>query len=132
MADTKIVWNENAFGWNGVVGTWLDRKLHELEVGAKASVGVETGELQQKIEVKKHPKIRENLSGSVGANPDEDLEGYAAMHHNGTKPHIITPKNPNGLLKFRSKGKLVYAKKVHHPGTKPNNYLTRWLRILFS
>jgi hypothetical protein len=36
-----------------------------------------------------------------------------------TQPHLIVPKDPNGLLRYwdRSGGK-VFAKVVHHPGTR--------------
>ena len=41
---------------------------------------------------------------------------------NGTKAHIIKPKRCKAL-KFTSGGKVIYAKKVRHPGTKANPFL---------
>jgi len=46
----------------------------------------------------------------------------------GTKPHLIRPKKKGGVLVFNSKGVKVFTKLVHHPGQKPNNFMTRALR----
>lgn len=47
----------------------------------------------------------------------------------GTKPHVITPKRGRYLV-FTPKGASgpVYARVVHHPGTKANNFLLKALR----
>lgn len=47
----------------------------------------------------------------------------ALMHHEGTRPHVITP-NKASVLVFEMDGQLMFATIVHHPGTKPNRYLT--------
>ena len=44
----------------------------------------------------------------------------------GTAPHEIRPRTKK-VLKFETKGGTVYARVVHHPGTKPNNFLMRAL-----
>jgi len=59
----------------------------------------------------------------------------------GTKPHIIEPKRPGGLLRFRTgyiaktlpnhlgswgggaNGSVVIRRSVRHPGTKPRNFI---------
>ena len=41
----------------------------------------------------------------------------------GTRPHIIRPRNAKAL-RFRIRGRTVYARVVHHPGNKG----TRWFR----
>jgi hypothetical protein len=46
----------------------------------------------------------------------------------GTKKHIIRPKKKGGVLVFNSKGTKVFARIVHHPGTKPNDFMSRALR----
>lgn len=36
-----------------------------------------------------------------------------------TAPHLIVPKDPNGMLRYWDRfGNLVFAKVVHHPGTR--------------
>lgn len=41
----------------------------------------------------------------------------------GTQPHVIRPRNKKAL-RFRYRGRIVFAKVVHHPGNKA----TRWFR----
>lgn len=49
---------------------------------------------------------------------------------NGTRPHLIKPRRVNGVLRFEvDGGRVVYTKLVRHPGTKPNNFLGRALRL---
>ncbi|MFE7530877.1 hypothetical protein ACFU7Y_34960 [Kitasatospora sp. NPDC057542] len=45
----------------------------------------------------------------------------------GTRPHIIRPRNRRAL-RFEVAAQVVYARLVHHPGTRPNNFLGRALR----
>lgn len=52
---------------------------------------------------------------------------YAAAVNDGTRPHIIRPRNAQAL-RFRIGGRVVYAKVVHHPGTRANPFLDRALR----
>jgi hypothetical protein len=47
---------------------------------------------------------------------------------NGTAKHIIRPRRPGGVLRFTVNGRIIYAKIVHHPGTKPNNFMIEALR----
>lgn len=68
--------------------------------------------------------------------PSRDLEGHvvaipkhAIFVHAGTKPHVILPKKPGGVLRFRTRtGVVVYARMVKHPGTAPNEFLWRALK----
>ena len=41
---------------------------------------------------------------------------YAKYVNDGTKPHVILPKN-GGFLRFVIAGRVIFAKKVNHPGT---------------
>lgn len=45
----------------------------------------------------------------------------------GTRPHIIRPRYRK-VLKFTMSGRTVFARVVHHPGTKKNDFLTKALR----
>ena len=53
---------------------------------------------------------------------------YAEYIENGTRPHVIRPKRQDGTLRFRIGGKVVYAKIVHHPGTKAQHVLAKATR----
>lgn len=46
----------------------------------------------------------------------------------GTRPHTIRPRTRQ-VLKFSVKGGTVFARVVHHPGTKKNDFLTKALRM---
>ena len=41
----------------------------------------------------------------------------------GTRPHVIEPRDPGGVLAFEVGGETVFAKKVFHPGTKPLGFV---------
>jgi hypothetical protein len=65
-----------------------------------------------------------SLRGSVTVG--SDLE-YAAMVNDGTKPHVIRPKNAK-VLRFNVGGQVVFARVVNHPGTRARPFLDRALR----
>lgn len=39
----------------------------------------------------------------------------------GTKRHVIVPRKKRAL-RFKTQGKIVFTKRVNHPGTEPKNY----------
>lgn len=105
----------------GEVGRFLAKKGTKITAAAKAQVGVKTGGLRASIHMRhvrdtrgQHLKIGSNLS-------------YARAHHEGTKPHIIRP-NRAKMLRFVSRGDVVFAAAVKHPGTRANRYLTDNMR----
>lgn len=53
-----------------------------------------------------------------------DAAPKALIHHEGSRPHIITPRRATVLRFMGSSGQVVFTKRVRHPGTKPNRYLT--------
>jgi hypothetical protein len=55
-----------------------------------------------------------------------DVE-YAQMVHDGTRPHIIRPRNAQAL-RFRVGNRIVFARVVNHPGTRARPFLDRALR----
>jgi len=52
---------------------------------------------------------------------------HALYVHEGTRPHVIYPRNPGGVLSWVSGGARHFARHVFHPGTKPNPFLKRGL-----
>lgn len=55
----------------------------------------------------------------------------ALWHHEGTVPHPIVPRNAKRLVFWSARaGRVVYARKVNHPGTRPNRYLTDSLSVI--
>lgn len=106
---------------SGMVGRHLIKQAKLLQRLARAQVGMKTGKLRKSINYTIN-KRSTGLVATIGSN-----NKIAFWHHEGTKPHIITPKSAK-TLRFNSRGKIVYAKVVRHPGTKPNKYLTDNLR----
>lgn len=101
----------------------LLKKGKMVEMAAKRQVGVRTGALRSSIH------MRHGIdSGGQYVTVGSDLP-YARGHHEGTKPHIIRPRKAQ-VLRFSNNGRIVYARKVNHPGTKPNRYLTDNLRLV--
>lgn len=106
---------------DGMVGRYLSRTGAKLTMLAKAQVGVKTEALKGSINYR---VVRRGRGLMVVVGSDNKI---ALMHHNGTRPHIILPRRSQ-TLRFYSRGRIVYAQVVHHPGTKPNKYLTDNLR----
>lgn len=120
--------------WEGPIGEDSSRRLRTLEYRARMSAGVSTpnptriypgGALRASIKTEREGNTSRGLEARVGSS-----RPYALYHHEGTAPHVIKPKRPGGVLRFwwGRVGAIVYRRSVRHPGTKPNPYLTRWLR----
>lgn len=123
MASTKayIVWRDIPLDVmlkqpQGEVGRWLRKRGTMIQSAAKARVGVKTGALKASIKL-----IHERTVFGQMLTIGSPLS-YALVHHEGSRPHVITPKNAK-MLRFTSKGRIVYARTVLHPGTRPNKYL---------
>jgi len=53
---------------------------------------------------------------------------YAIFVHEPTRPHIIEPRRAK-VLRFIIGGKVIFAKKVKHPGTKGQPFFEKAIRI---
>lgn len=60
-----------------------------------------------------------SVSGHVGSN-----DRVARYLEYGTRPHVIRPRNARAL-RFVSGGRVVFARAVNHPGTRPYRWLER-------
>jgi hypothetical protein len=100
---------------------YLERKKKVALSGARRMVGVKTGALRKNIRA-------HHLGNFTGQYVvlRADLP-YALLHHQGTKPHIIRPRETDGVLVFKGKRGRVVTTMVRHPGTRPNPYLSRQL-----
>lgn len=105
----------------GPTGVYLNKLGARVARLAKAQVGVDTGALRRSINYRVVQRYG-GLTAVIGSD-----NRIALMHHQGTRPHIIVPRRAQ-TLRFYSRGRIVYSKLVHHPGTKPNRYLTDNLR----
>ena len=71
----------------------------------------------------RHVRVGRETAVKIGTYTE-----YALMHHQGTRPHIITPNKPGGNLVFMKGSRVIHTKMVMHPGTRANRYLTDQLR----
>jgi hypothetical protein len=111
---------------NGMMGRHLSKQAKKVQAAAKRQVGVRSGRLKRSIRVYGHKRTADGQELYIGSSVP-----YALDHHNGTKPHVITPKK-RSYLKFRQGAVITYRKSVNHPGTKPNRYLSDNLYLFYS
>ena len=106
----------------GSVGQHLKKRGRLIMGLAKRQVGVDTGALKESIKMV-HERVARGQQLKIGSSL-----GHALAHHEGTTPHVITPKEA-GFLRFSSGGRVIYTHKVNHPGTQPNRYLSDQLWV---
>ena len=103
-------------GPTGSVARYIMRRGEVVALAAKAQAGKKTGALKASI----HSRHMRGAAGQyvkVGSPLN-----YALVHHEGAKPHVIVP-NTAKMLRFTAGGRVVYSRKVMHPGTRANRYL---------
>lgn len=109
----------------GDVGKDMERRATRVQLAAKRQVGKDTHMLERSIA----KRFGRGLPGGAGGRGDLVVSvgsdrWYALLHHEGTRPHLIRPRHPNGVLRFVKDGHVIFAKVVRHPGTRPNHYLS--------
>ncbi len=74
--------------------------------------------------VGKTKKLRDGLTVDVGPAgiTGRSNQPYAEYVIKGTRPHDIVPRRAKVLAFEGSDGGTVFAKRVRHPGTPPNNF----------
>jgi hypothetical protein len=123
MADR---YEENSRGFNevfrsrdGPVGRDLSERATKVELAAKRQVNVRTGFTKRSIHKSWVGAPGSELRIRIGSDAPPSL-----LIHEGAPPHDIVPVNAQ-FLRFEAKdGTIVFTKHVHHPGVKPNRYLT--------
>ena len=134
MADAvtvvKIVWVPNKAGQyellkspTGDVGRYMARIGRRITMMAKAQAGIDTGALKASI------RFTQSTTATGQEVKIGSMLGHALVHHEGSRPHIITGRN-GGMLRFTKQSRVVYTRAVVHPGTKPNKYLSDSLWIV--
>ena len=107
------------------VGRDMPKKLKQAMVASTTMV--------QNAAKKKRIGSFKNQTGDLRRSIARRVEGahrgivftdmkYAPYVEFGTKPHVIRPKTKK-MLAFRVGGKMVFARKVNHPGTRAYNYM---------
>jgi hypothetical protein len=106
---------------SGEVGGHMRKIGLLIYAGAMAQAGSKTGDVRRRM-YWTHGRRGRYQYVEVGSR-----SRHALMHHEGTKPHLIMPDSGR-ILRFNVGGRVVYARKVLHPGTRGNPFLTRPMR----
>jgi HK97 gp10 family phage protein len=94
----------------------LVESANYIKAEMEAKVPVRTGKLRNSISIQVE-------TDRVIIGPNLQMAPYAGYVEFGTKPHEIRPKNPGGVLAFKMGGRMVFARKVNHPGTRAQPYV---------
>lgn len=103
----------------GIVDRNLRRRVQRVQAAAER---LAPGSMGDGI----RSSIRYGADGPVGTVTSTHPATIYVV--NGTRPHIIRPRRPGGVLRFTVNGRVVYARFVNHPGTRPNDFMIQALR----
>lgn len=128
---SKVKFYEPAFDQfknapRGEIGVNLEKKIgRPIVIAAKRQVGKDTNKLRDSIYLI-HERVGMYQQIRIGSD-----DNIALIHHEGARPHEIRARQAQ-MLRFSSKGRMVYARSVQHPGTKPNRYLSDNLYLAYA
>ena len=107
----------------GRVALLVGAEAKRLAPVRKGGVGTPGGRLRASVthEIAKSGNL---VVARVGSNVD-----YLLPVHEGSRPHIIVPKSKKAL-KWNKRGRARFARRVRHPGNKPNPFLRDALRAV--
>lgn len=130
MARTKVTIDEAAmhqllYSAGGPIGKHMTKVTLKVHGVAKIIAPVDSGQLRNDISW----KIEATPRGPVGRVYNRVK--HALYVHEGTRAHVIRPTRAKLLaFKPRGSGRTVFAKVVHHPGTRANRYLRRAVEMV--
>lgn len=116
----------------GPSGPVVRRLIEDGEVvkqGARDRVGVHEPDPWGRPKDRRPGQLRDSIVKRLVERGTEVVmqvgseDPIALWHHEGTQPHVITPRKAPRLV-FWQAGGVRYALIVHHPGTRPNRFLT--------
>lgn len=90
---------------------------------ATPATPVRTGRLRAGNQLQVNSPVGWRVEGTVF-----NAVSYALDVHNGTRPHVIRPRNAQAL-RFEGSNGIVFAAVVHHPGTRPRPFLAEGAAI---
>lgn len=105
---------------NGPIMANIDQRATRVQTVMRAYVRVRTGYLLSTIR-----KQRSYVKGSVTVVAGSKKIDYTAYENYGTRPHDITPRTKQYLRFVTGDGQIVFAKRVHHPGTEGSFFIDR-------
>ena len=120
MAEVRAVFNidssQLAAEANPIIAAQLDALGNRIVSNAKQRAPVNTGNMRRTIGhrvISSASEVRLELFATAK---------YAGFVHDGTRPHVILPKNKT-VLRFQTPRGVVFSRMVHHPGTRARAFL---------
>lgn len=101
----------------------------ELDTAVKRTVALVQAKTIKEAPVNKQSgggNLRQSITSVITGTAKGKVEvgsGYGLFVHEGTRPHIILPRNKQALANVR--GGQFFGKKVQHTGTRPNPFMKR-------
>lgn len=112
-------WSVGASRWAAATRPLVRNALKEKAPVGKSASGGKGGKFRASIT--QHTK---SMSNSVVLEFGSPMP-YTPFIVDGTRPHVIVPRNAR-VLHFRTAaGADVFARRVNHPGTRPNDFTRR-------
>jgi hypothetical protein len=110
-------------GWTGPIGQSFGRLAKETVYWQRVGANKRTGAMAVGMEHKRLT-LAQGIAFDAGSS-----KPYALFVDQGTKPHVITPKKPGGMLVFHwaKVGKTVFLRSVNHPGNRAYKFIQHGL-----
>lgn len=123
MSNVRAEFTPNDGNLKATVNDVLQARMRQIirlvAADARTNAPVDTGRMAQAI--KEDPIVSEGPFRVIGGVTSH--APYSAFVHQGTRPHVIRPRNASAL-RFEMGGRRVFAASVNHPGTRPRPFLT--------
>jgi hypothetical protein len=108
------------FQWQAAANAWADRAEPVIEEALREAAPQRTGELRKSVR-------GERAVAGASAVLTFTAVDYARYVIDGTRPHEIRPRHAQALFWPGAQHPVAV---VHHPGTRPNDFVARALEPL--
>jgi hypothetical protein len=110
-------------GWTGPLGMSFERLARETVYRQRTTANRRTGAMIAGLHY-----TRGRYATGIGFDAGSNAP-YALFVDQGTRPHVITPRKPGGLLVFYwpKVGHMVFLRSVKHPGNRAYQFLMKGL-----
>lgn len=110
----------------GGVDEDMRRRVRRVEAAAKIYCPVRSGKLRSTIGMSRNRDALGRYALGFQISAGGPSAPYVLPVHEGARPHLIVP-NSKSALAFVVDGHPVVTRMVHHPGNRPNRFLTKAL-----
>lgn len=112
----------------GMVDVWTQDQAQSVARVARRLAPTRTGRLRNSIVAR---RARDISGRFISGYEVTATAPYSAFVHQGTRPHTILPRRAS-VLRFNVGGAVVFTRRVNHPGTRPQPFLTDAVRAVIK